>query len=257
MPIKDRRTKLLLLFFLTTTEARPSASSEFGFISISERLQQIFDISLNQKTKGTLSSMLREGLLEKETAEVPQTEVRYRLTEQGFDELSLQFPFVRYLRSDWDGLWRIISYEIPETKRHLRDSLRREMKGWGLGPWHRSFWVTPHPIISNLRDLVYGREESQYIQAFESTHMYGDLDVFVEKVWEKTKLEQGYRELFKKWHSVLSENIDKTGKMSRVMYSYIEYLRNDPGLPKSLVGEEWIGFEALSIFVEMRGILLS
>ncbi|MFQ5452242.1 MAG: hypothetical protein ACE5DQ_01640, partial [Candidatus Paceibacterota bacterium] len=225
---------------------------------------------MNQKTKGTLSAIIKDGALEKveensdedkasesdetptelqerlakasevskEAETKPQQSSRsdlpqYRITGKGLEELSLQFPFIRFLRGEWDGLWRIISYEIPETKRHIRDRFRREMRGWGLGPWHRSFWITPHPIISNLRDLVYGREEAKYVQAFESTHVFGDMDVLVEKVWGKQALEKAYRELFKSWHGILSEDIDKTAKMSKVVYSYVQHLRDDPGLPKS------------------------
>lgn len=256
MPVKNRRTKLLLLFFLTSVSPKIEENDPFEFVSLSADFQSIFDISLNQKTKGTLSSMLKDSVIEKKESE-GEAQPYYRLTDKGYDEICLQFPLFRYLKGQWDGLWRIISYEIPESKRHLRDRLRREMKGWGLGPWHRSFWMTPHPVITHLRDLVYGHEEAQYIQAFESTHVFGDMETLTEKVWEKSKLDRGYRELFKKWHEVLSEEKSKTEKMSMIVYSYIDFLRFDPGLPSSLIGNDWIGFEALSIFCEIRGILLS
>ncbi len=256
MPIKNRRTKLLLLFFLTTVQPKSEDNDSFSYISLSEDLQSIFDISLNQKTKGTLSSMLKEGLIEKQESEESNQISQYRITDKGYDRICLQFPAFRFLKNDWDGLWRIISYEIPESKRHLRDRLRREMKGWGLGPWHRSFWMTPHPIITQLRDLVYGREEAQYIQAFESTHVFGDMDNLTEKVWARSNLDRQYRELFKKWHGVLSEEKSKNDKMSAIVYAYVDFLRQDPGLPVSLIGSEWIGFEAVSIFCEIRSILL-
>jgi len=168
----------------------------------------------------------------------------------------MEFPAFRFMKDEWDGVWRIISYEIPERKRHLRDRLRREMRGWGLGPWHRSFWMTAHPVIGPLRDLVYGREEEQYIQAFESTHMFGDIDTMVEKVWGRSKLEEMYKNLFKEWHMVLSKDEEKLVKMKQVVYSYIRILKDDPGLPPSLVGKKWISVEAFSIFKEIRGILL-
>lgn len=248
MPIKERRTKILLLLFLIS-------DINFDFIEISEVFQKIFDLSINQKTKGTLSSLLKEGEIEK--MENDKGVLKYRLTEKGFLSLCLVFPFFRYLRYEWDGQWRIISYEIPETKRDLRDRLRREMKGWGLGPWHRSFWITPHPIAETLRDLVYGREEEKYIQAFESTHVFGDMNVLVEKVWEKTNLEKKYKEIFKKWHEILSSEKSKEEKLMQIIYLYINVLREDPGLPTNIIGKGWIGLEAFNIFKEVRGILLS
>ncbi len=264
MPIKERRTKILLLLFLMSNLSTEDQISEtnvnFEFVGINPTLQNIFDLSFNQKTKGTLSAMMREGLIEKSQTnpndQNSNNQNQYKLTEKGYGVLCLQFPFFRFLKEEWDGRWRVISYEIPETKREIRDRFRREMRGWGLGPWHRSFWLTPHPIIENLRDLVYGREEEKYIQAFESTHVFGDLNLLVEKVWQKTELEKKYRELFKKWHDVLSAEKTKEQKMKEIISFYIELLRLDPGLPKTLIGKKWIGFEAFSIFKEVKSILL-
>lgn len=235
---------MLILFLLSDVS--------FDFISFDEKVQKAFDIVLNEKTRGTLSGLLREGLIEK-SADGSQ----YRLMSKGLAELSLQFPFFRFLTESWDTKWRIISYEIPEKKRELRDRLRREMQGWGLGPWHRSFWITPHPIIDTLRQLVSQKEEEQYIQAFEADHVFGGREILIEKVWGKSLLDKKYRELFKKWHDVLSGEEDKMEKLKKVVNSYVEMLKIDPGLPKELLGEQWIGFEGFNIFKEIRGILLS
>lgn len=242
MPIKDRRTKIFLLLFL-------NSSVNFESVLIDEIQLRIFDLSMNQKTKGTLSSMLKEGCIEK-------IDLQYKITDKGYKELCLTFPFFRYLKQEWDGQWRIISYEIPESKRELRDRLRREMVGWGLGPWHRSFWITPHPIVENLRDLVYGREEEKYVQAFESTHVFGDLNNLVEKVWNKSELETKYKKIFKDWHEMLSTEKTKEEKITFIFRTYISLLREDPGLPDNLLGKKWIGFESYNIFKEVRNILL-
>lgn len=258
MGIKERRTKILLSIFLLS-------GVDFSSINIDDRVQKIFDYSFNQKTRGTLSGMIREGLIEKinnqlnqsKSVKSPTESTEYRLTEKGFYQLCLEFPFFRYLKDKWDGKWRIISYEIPEAKREIRDRLRREMQGWGLGPWHRSFWLTPHPIIETLKQLVNQREEEKYIQAFCSDHSFGDQEILIEKVWGKSVLEKEYRELFKKWHEILSKEGDKLEKFRKIIADYITILRKDPGLPQELINANWIGFEAHNIFKEIRSILLS
>ncbi len=248
MGIKERRTKILLLLFLFS-------DVDLAPVTLDEKAQKVFDLSLNQKTKSTLSAMVKEGVILKTSQDEPAHV--YCLTEKGFDDLVLNFPFFRYLRKEWDDKWRILSYEIPEQRRELRDRLRREVAGWGLGPWHRSFWLTPHPIIDNLKHLVTGKEEEKYVQAFESDHSFGDRGVLIEKVWGTTALDKKYRELFKQWHVILSQDKEKTDKLKTVVHDYVAALRQDPGLPKKLVGENWIGFEAFNIFKEIRNILLS
>lgn len=256
MGVKQTRTKILLSLFLLS-------DTSFSPVTFDERIKKIFDIAINEKTRGTLSALIKEGIIEKtqSSSEEKFSDVnnhsQYRLTEKGFIALCLEFPFFRFLREKWDGYWRVISYEIPESKREIRDRLRREMQGWGLGPWHRSFWLTPHPIIENLRQLVSGKEEEKYIQAFEASHVFGDRETLIEKVWEKTKLDKSYRELFKKWHEILSSSEEKLQKMKKIIESYLEVLRIDPGLPQELIGKSWIGFEGWSIYKEIRSILVS
>ncbi len=254
MVVKDRRTKILLsLVLLADVNLEP--------VHFNERLLQIFDLTFNQKTRGTLSGLIKESLIEKVVVQTnPQngtSENYYKLTQAGFYEVSLKFPFFRFLRDKWDGKWRILSYEIPEKKREIRDRLRREVSGWGLGPWHRSFWLTPHPIVKNLRELIFQKDEEKYIQAFESEHIVGDREVLIEKVWQKSLLEKKYRDIFKHWHQLLSSEEQKIDKFKKIINSYIEILRLDPGLPTELVGKNWIGYEALNIYKEIRSILLS
>ncbi|MEK7071166.1 MAG: PaaX family transcriptional regulator C-terminal domain-containing protein [Patescibacteria group bacterium] len=245
MGVKERRTKILLMLFLLHDTGG-------GLISFQDQYQIIFDLSFNLKTKKTLAQMVKDVVIE-EDIELKA----YKLSSKGYLELSLNFPFVRFLTSKWDKKWRILSYEIPEKKRDLRDKLRRELAGWGLGPWHRSFWITPHPIIEPLQGLVGGKEEQEYIQAFEAEHVFGAPEILIEKVWGKVSLEKQYRELFKKWHLTLSQDLDKILKLKKVVSDYIVVLKNDPGLPEEILGSGWIGFEGFQIFKEIRSILLS
>lgn len=261
MGIKERRTKILLALFLLS-------DVQFKQTALDTRFQNMFDLSINQKTKGTLLSLTKEGSLEKvdplpnvlpeqQSSEDAHDKKLYKLTDKGFHELCLQFPALRFLKDKWDGKWRILSYEIPEKKRDLRDKLRREVAGWGLGPWHRSFWLTPHPITDNLKNLVSQKEEEKFIQAFESEHVFGNKEILIEKVWGKSALDKRYRELFKTWHEILSKEIDKAEKYRLVINQYIPILRVDPGLPSELIGKSWIGFEAFQIYKEIRSILLT
>lgn len=262
MQIKEIKTKLLLILFLIPNDS-------FGFITLNQNIQKIFNFSLNEKTNKIILSLLKNKLIEERendtlnidkqqntSLEFTEEKKLYGLTKQGYYSLCIEFPFFRFLNEEWDGVWRVISYEIPERKREIRDRLRREMRGWGLGPWHRSFWLTPHPVIENLRELIFGKEEEKYVQAFESTHVFGDLQLLVEKVWDKSRLTAEYRELFKKWHAIMSADKSNQEKMKELISLYIDVLRIDPGLPKSLIGRDWLGYEAFPIFKRIKQLFL-
>jgi len=246
MGIKERRKKIIFsLFFIKDIEESP--------VFFTEEIQKIFDISLNAKGKDTIGDLVEQGTIFKFEE---NSQVSYQLSNSGYEELSLEFPFCRFLRDNWDGKWRIVSYEIPEKQRDLRDKLRREVSSWGLGPWHRSFWITPHPIIPYLQKLVANKEEEKYIQAFDSDHVFGMKEVLINKVWDLKSLEVSYKNLFKNWHNILATENSNDKKFSLIVSEYIKILRTDPGLPKEILDERWIGFEAFAIFKDIRKILL-
>ena len=242
--IKERRTRILLTLYLLEKD-RPHSISE-------KNIKTIFSLPTESpRFRGTIRQMLADEVI------VKHIESTYQITEKGIQELALYFPFVRFTTFNWDGLYRIITYEIPEKKRKLRDSLRREISGWGLGPWHRSFWLTPHPVTSALQKLVKNSDYQDFVQAFEGKPVVGDLKILMEKVWNISSIEKKYRHTFKLWHEFLSDlDLSKEQKMKKIVNQYIEILKIDPGLPRELVGPTWIGNEAWNIFQEMRKILI-
>lgn len=44
----------------------------------------------------------------------------------------------------WDRKWRIVSYDIPEQHKYLRDTVRLILKRAGFVKLHHSVWVFPH-----------------------------------------------------------------------------------------------------------------
>lgn len=242
MGIKERTTSILLLLFLMGGIQRRS-------VDLSAELLGVFELPNNAKTRSTIRKLVKEGMISH------VKDASYKITSEGIDALALTFPAVRYFFTEWDGVWRIISYEIPENKRKVRDALRRKMSGWGLGPWHRSFWITPHPILGEFMLLLGTLIPVEYAQAFEAKHTLGEISVLIDKVWHRQELEKQYKQLFKTWHTILSEEHTQTKKLQLALFAYVNVLKEDPGLPKELLGEGWAGYESMTIFQDIRTIL--
>jgi len=68
----------------------------------------------------------------------------------------------------WDGLWRIVIFDIPEQKRSARDALRRVIKHLGFVQLQRSVWVHPLPCKQYIKEVqdAYGvHDHIVYIEA--------------------------------------------------------------------------------------------
>lgn len=76
-----------------------------------------------------------------------------RLTEKGETAIST-------LKKERDGHWKLIIFDIPETKRQARDYLRTKLKQLGFKKWQNSIWVTPYKIPHDVEQdlLILGKK---------------------------------------------------------------------------------------------------
>ncbi len=54
----------------------------------------------------------------------------------------------------WDGLWRIIVFDIPESKKYSRGALRDKMKEVGFYQLQKSVWVFPYECEKEIELLI-------------------------------------------------------------------------------------------------------
>lgn len=77
------------------------------------------------------------------------------LTKQGekrldsFALLSLDPPN----RATWDGKWRFVMFDIPETHRRLRHLLRLHLKSLHFAYLQKSVWITPYDAKEQIKRL--------------------------------------------------------------------------------------------------------
>jgi phenylacetic acid degradation operon negative regulatory protein len=86
----------------------------------------------------------------------------YRLEPKGEQKLAqLSFSRIEFSPQSWDGLWRIVMFDIPESHRSARDEIRRLIKQIGMRQLQQSVWLTPADCRSEFEQLVtaYGVNE--------------------------------------------------------------------------------------------------
>ncbi|MEM5811843.1 MAG: hypothetical protein QXG91_03860 [Candidatus Aenigmatarchaeota archaeon] len=78
------------------------------------------------------------------------------LTENGKKRvLVYNFEKLKFKKQqNWDGLWRVISFDIPEKFRKERNALSQKLKSAGAYPLQKSVFVYPYDIKDELDFLI-------------------------------------------------------------------------------------------------------
>lgn len=69
----------------------------------------------------------------------------------------------------WDGLWRIIAFDISEKRKKTRDIFRLKLQSIGCLPIQKSVWITPNDVSADLEEIL------------EILNLESNVDYFVSK----------------------------------------------------------------------------
>ena len=72
---------------------------------------------------------------------------RYKITDLGKQLIHKFFP-------KKDGIWKIVIFDIPETKRYVRTVLRSKLESLGFKKWQNSIWISPYYIDPGIEQEI-------------------------------------------------------------------------------------------------------
>lgn len=87
-----------------------------------------------------------------------------KVLEYNLDDMKLRTP------KRWDGWWRVVMFDIPQSKKRARDSVSRKIKELGMYPIQKSVFVSPYVCkneIDFIGEFFNVREHIIYIKAKE------------------------------------------------------------------------------------------
>lgn len=58
------------------------------------------------------------------------------------------------MKKIWDGLWRLLIFDIPEEEKDTRDYFRYELKKRGFYMLQLSVWLTPYPVDEEVKEII-------------------------------------------------------------------------------------------------------
>lgn len=96
--------------------------------------------------------------------------IKLELVEEGrkkayyynFENLQIKKP------KKWDGLWRIVIFDIPEDKKIARDALRRKLKSLGFIQLQKSVFIFPYDCQKEIELIKNTYEIWPYVTFLEA-----------------------------------------------------------------------------------------
>lgn len=90
---------------------------------------------------------------------------RTRLQKVLFNELTV------VATEQWDHFWRIILYDIPESKKYARNALNSHLRAIGCFQLQRSVWITPFPCRDVVVAITANYDVDTYVTYFEAKNL--------------------------------------------------------------------------------------
>jgi phenylacetic acid degradation operon negative regulatory protein len=196
-------------------------------------------------------------------------DVLYRITKTGKALLERKRPSPRHRDRAWDGRWRMVVFDFPETARKARDAFRRTLRAQRLGCLQKSVWISPDSIIPEWKRLLEETELDEWVLLFESAELGPVDDVEIaRKVWSLDELSKRYQQ-FVREHRDLPGQLRRAGpsgiegelgrSVGRESEKYFGLLAEDPMLPRDLLPQGFAGIQAdnlhAAIRVELRHLI--
>ncbi len=147
--------------------------------------------------------------------------------------------------SRWDGNWYIVAYDIPESKRYLREILRDNLERLGFGQYHKSLYISPFNFLGDVEKIIQQYHLSSYVLLAISNKLGREPSKeLAERIWRLRELNDKYAEYIREM---------KSKKLTRqqAIFKYLMILNQDPKLPKDLLPEDWKGEEAYQIYKKL------
>ena len=229
------------------------------------KLLRLLGVS-ERAARSALSRMSRKGWLKTERH---GRHSAYMLTPRGERLLSEgDLRIFEPRMSGWDGQWHMVVYSLPESRRRLRNDLRRRLNWLGFGRLAPGAWISPNDRQQEVQTALDDLDARPFVQVFSGIQLTGgDNRAVVNKCWDLKALNRRYARFLARWapeHEKFKSLHAQGQDLSQakcfvqrfwIAHEYSAFPRLDPNLPPGLLPEGWLGDRAARVFETYRELL--
>jgi phenylacetic acid degradation operon negative regulatory protein len=149
---------------------------------------------------------------------------------------------------EWDGVWRIVLFDIPVAQNAVRRRLGRALRRLGFGYLQDSVWVSPDPPV-RISEMLRGLKlKAEVLSVLEARPCEGETDAdLVLGSWNFERINRNYDVYL----DVLGDKPLRSSGRSWRAWLEVEWkawnraLKDDPLLPEAVLPVRYRGREAL------------
>ena len=233
-------------------------------------MQEIFILLENEKqvplyrlnrwgkpARGALAKLKTLGWVEKISN---NKETFYKITNKGENYLDDTLSVLK-TKKDWDGKWRLVMFDIPESERSTRDKLRRNLNNLGMGILQASVWITQRDVKAKIdkisEKLKIKTGQIKYFEVSGSNHL---TDQIVSKAWNIPEVDLELERFVKNAQWILKKMGRGNGDQynaKKLIYEYALIIKKGPILPLNFVEKSELRKRAHEIYQELRHYAIS
>lgn len=163
--------------------------------------------------------------------------VYLQLSSQGQNQHQRKFPLFKLQQQAWDQHWRLVSFDIKEKNKSIRNQLRVKLKELNFAPMQKSLYISPYNFAQDIIEFLEYHHLLGQVLVFEASHKYlPHPKELASQLWPVAKINQQYQKLVDKLESSTSLSLTK---IQQIIDHYLSLLSQDPHLPYELLPQPW------------------
>lgn len=114
--------------------------------------------------KRSIKNLYKSGMLQEEknkdgTVSIILSNRGKRTAEiYNIDNLKIDRP------KKWDGNWRVVTFDVPERIKKVREALRMHLRGLGFHELQKSVFIFPFPCANEINQIINFYDASEHIR---------------------------------------------------------------------------------------------
>ncbi len=162
----------------------------------------------------------------------------------------------------WTGDWSMVIYTVPESDRHTRDDLRKQLIWLGFGPLAPATWVRPRAELDDVSTAAAHLPSARLTLMTTRTSGLAADRALAARCWDLDSLGHDYEQFTRELHGRMPDYrqaalIGKDSFVARVqlVHAFRHFARRDPQFPVALQPSGWQGEEARRLFEQAHTLL--